>query len=192
MTGIATAARELDFARPIVAPQVADALGGIAVRMTPSFADAVKGIGEMPAFDFAKTLGDIDVASAITPRVIDAMRGLSVPASVTASIAEALRDLPRMPASDLAPRFEAAAAEAVALAEVESVAEVVDGPVTVGWRSLPPAKRRTLALDLAALVVAFVALAAVLNEAVDPRAGAALACAAAVIRIYWRLDGKLD
>jgi len=82
----------------------------------------------------------------------------------------------------------------VALAEIEDVADAVDQSIGLLER-MPPAKRRMLALDVVLLIAAFLMFAG-LSESKgldDPNTtGAALVCAATLMRVYWRLNDKLD
>ena len=113
----------------------------------------------------------------------------------TATVSEALRDLDRNKPSIPSVRFEEAAEEAVALAEVEDVAEIVDERLGE-FEGMSAAQKRMLALDVVFLITAFLTLAAWLSQSPDPKdpeaAGIALACATALVRVYWRLTGKLD
>jgi hypothetical protein len=171
---------------PIVAPQIADSLTGIEQRI----------IASSSTFNFAKTVGDLNAAT-IQPRfaqsVADSLATLGAANAFSAGIADMLRDLSRVFPADLAPRVEEAAGEAVALAEVD-VAEIVDEATRL-LPDMAPAQRM-LAIEVAFLLAAFLTLAAVFAESSDPKnqkvAAAALACAAALVRVFWRVTGKLD
>jgi hypothetical protein len=94
---------------------------------------------------------------------------------------------------NFAPRFEEAAENATALAEVEDVAEIIDAESVVAVGVLSPASKRVLASDVVALIAALLTFSACLFEGGYVQAGAAATAYAAIfVRIYWRLAGKLD
>jgi hypothetical protein len=150
------------------------------------------------AFSFAKTFDGIDVEKIIWPelsKAIESVQGLGLPKSYGATIAEALRARPSVEPGEFTPQVEATAEEAIVLAGDDDVAEIVDDETVVARiAGMSPEKRRALALDVLVLVGACVVLAAWLAQAdlKDPRgAGIALAWAASLIRVYWRLNDKL-
>lgn len=170
---------------PIVAPQIAEALGAIHVGpMASSFAEALTGIDRASTLQFAKIVEEVDFGKMMQPRFDELFRGLSL------SIGTAAMDA--LPRADLTPGVARATEDALALAEVSDVASIVDEAVG-RFESLSPGKRRALALDVAFLAAAclsaYVSLAAA-NKATG--AGSLLAVAATLIRIYWRLIGKVD
>ena len=116
-------------------------------------------------------------------------------ATFTATVSAGLRNLEANKLSTPSARFAKVAVEAVALAEVEGVAEIVDESVRK-VEGMSVARKRMLALDVALLIAAFLTLAAWLSQSPDPKdlkgEAIALACAAALVRLYWRLTGKLD
>jgi hypothetical protein len=181
-----------DLMRPMVAPQIGEALKVFTPQMSPSFAEARKAIDSSFTFQFAKTLEEISATQVIQGRVAESFRALSLPASFTASMATAMRELPRIQRGNLVPKVHEAAKETVALAEVEDVAAVIDESVgLIG--GLSPAQRRNLALDVAVLIGAYVIVVACLAEGGHGKlAGALLAYAAALMRVYWRVTRKLD
>jgi voltage-gated potassium channel Kch len=178
---------ELD-ARPIVAPQIAEAMKGIEVGLPArSFAEAMSGINRASTFNFARTLDDLGLGAVIQPQLGELVRTLEL--SIGATAADALRDLRTI---QFVPSVERAAEEAVALADVADVADVVDEAVG-RFEALTPANRRLLANDVAVLIGALLALAGLLVGSGNMRdAGASIALAAALVRVYWRLTGKLD
>jgi hypothetical protein len=200
MPAMRETAKVFESMRPIVAPriapQIAESLKAISAR-TASLSETFKRI-DPPPFRFAKTLDDLNAAM-IQPRVAESLaetlRTLAVPNIFNTGIADMLRDLPRVAPADLAPRVEEAAEEVVALAEIDDVAEIADESVG-RLEQIPPARRRMLAIDVAVLIAALLALAAHLSASGDVRdpkgVGLTLACVAALVRVYWRLAGKLD
>jgi hypothetical protein len=195
------ALKVLDSFRPIVAPQIvpqlAEVLGRINQQNAASAAAVLQKIGSKP-FSFAKTFDGIDVEKIIWPelsKAIESVQGLGLPKSYGATIAEALRARPSVEPGEFTPQVEATAEEAIVLAGDDDVAEIVDDETVVARiAGMSPEKRRALALDVLVLVGACVVLAAWLAQAdlKDPRgAGIALAWAASLIRVYWRLNDKL-
>jgi hypothetical protein len=181
-----------DLMRPMVAPQIGEALKVFTPQMSPSFAEARKAIDSSLTLQFAKTLEEISATQVIQGRVAESLRALSLPPSFTASMATAMRDLPRIQSGNLLPKVHEAAEETVALAEVEDVAAVIDESVGL-IAGLSPAQRRNLALDVAVLIGAYVIVVACLAEGGHGKlAGALLAYAVALTRVYWRLTRKLD
>jgi hypothetical protein len=191
MAAISQAAKAFEGFRPIVAPQVAEALKSVDMRIAPSFAEAMKAMGPQP-FKFAKALEGVQLGP-ISPAFSESLRTLQLPRPISADFADAIRSLPKVTPTDFAPRVQVAAEEAFALAEVESVAVAVDESVGEIER-MSPEKRRALAIDVAVLIAAFVTLAAWLStgDLRDPKgAGFALAFAASLVRVYWRLTDKI-
>jgi hypothetical protein len=196
MKAVSQASKTFEFVRPLVAPQVAEILKGMDTRIVaPSFAEALKKIQTSPPFNFAKTLEGMS-AAIIQPHVADALATslptLSLPKTASTGIADVLRDLSRVSSGHLAPRAQEAAEEAVALAEVGAVAEIVDESFA-RLRSMSPAQRRILANDVVVLIAAFLVVAGLLAESGYMKgAGAMLAFSSALVRVYWRLTGKVD
>jgi hypothetical protein len=180
---------------PTVAPQIAEALAGFTVPepLPKTVAAAMAaGIDKMRVDLMATTVGG-SYAGAL-PQIAKMLQTIALPKPIGTQIADAIAARPHR-SSELAPRVQASTEEAIALAEVADVAEIVDsaiGPL----ESVSAARAHTLALEVAALVAAFLVLAAYLRqggELDDPKgAGIALAYAAALVRVYWRLVGKLD
>jgi hypothetical protein len=186
------AAQTFQSFEPIVAPQISEALANMTVTV-PS--GTIRAMSQVPAFNFAKTLENVDLSAMTTVRVSESLQTLDI-SQLFKGTAIALRDLPLNVTADLASQFDRTAQEAVALAEVDEVAAGVKGAVGIELENMTPAKRRELALQVVVLIAAFVLLAAWLTQD-DPRnpaegVGRFLTCAAAYIYLYWRLIGKLE
>jgi hypothetical protein len=194
MAAISAAAKAIP--RPIVAPQISEQLGAslkaINAASVGTFAEAVSSVRASQAFDFKKMMGDYSVRGLAESGLLDSLRTLKVSPAFTASVSEMLRDLEPRKLSIPSARFEEIAEEAVALAEVEDVAEIVDEAVGE-LKGMSVAKKRTLALEVLLLIAAFLALAGWLSHDNNLKGEAmALGCAAALVRVYWRLTDKLD
>jgi hypothetical protein len=184
-------ANSFAVARPIVAPQVSEA---VAAAVGAAASSAVGDAHAQLARDLTKVIAPLDLSAVIQPRLAETLRPLSLPPAFMDQIAE-VRDRQRPGPAGLVAAVQKTAEDAVALAEANEVAEVVDAE-SGGLDNLSPRRRRMLALDIAVMIAAFLMLAAWLAESADPRdpkgAGIALACAASLIRVCWRLEGKLD
>jgi hypothetical protein len=187
------AAKTFQSFQPIVAPQISQALSEVQITL-PS--EAFKAMAEVPAFNFAKTLKNLDLSGMTSVGVIESLQTLDISKRFKATAAISLRDLPPAVTADLASQFEKTAQEAVALAEVSEVAAGVEDAVGFELKRMTPGKRRELALDVVALIGAFLLLSAWLtqNDPKNPTEGVGhfLTCAAVYICVYWRLIGKLD
>jgi hypothetical protein len=187
------AARTFQSFQPIVGPQISEALAKITVTV-PS--DGIQVMSDVPAFNFAKALENVDLSAMTDVRIAESLQTLDISKLFKGTAAISLRDLPPAVTADLAAQFDRTAQEAVALAEVDEVAAGIEDAVGAGLRSMTPAKRRELALQVVVLIAAFVLLAAWLtqNDPKNPAEGVGrfLTCAAAYIYVYWRLIGKLD
>jgi hypothetical protein len=187
---ITEAARAFEAARPVVAPQIAQALRGIDMRIAPSFAAAVTGVDSSGAFKFAKAIGAVDMASMMTGGITQSIKGLDLSGMFGSHVAEALRVLPTTFPRDLVPTFEEAAKEAVALAETRGIAEPIDESLGA-LEGLTPAKRRKIASQVLLVIAGFLGLAGLFANHGDMKAtGACLGCAVALIRLYWMLTDK--
>lgn len=176
---------------PQMAPQIAEALAGIVVpKPLPKTVAAAMAIGiDSAALDFTKILG---ASYAALPQITKMLQTINLPTEVWKDAATAIAARPDIRASDFAPRVQAAGEQAVAVAEVEDVAEVIDNAFTE-IAAMPPAKRRALALDVAMLIAALLMLDAFLTQSGNlEAAGVTLGCAAYLVRVHWRLTGKLD
>jgi hypothetical protein len=188
-------AKAFEKFRPVVAPQIAAELSALVVPTGMPSVAAVMAAGlDKVTFNFAKTLsgsyaGSLDEIAKMLPK-------FALPQPVVSQRLEAFETRPHLSPADFAPRLQTATEEAVAIAEVESVAVVIDDAVGEIER-MSPTQARRLALDLAVLVAALLVLAAYLRQGgevvEDPKgAGIAIAYAAALVRVYWRVEGKLD
>jgi hypothetical protein len=97
-------------------------------------------------FNFAKTLSgsyadSLDEITKMLPK-------FDLPQPVVSQMLEAVETRRHLSPADFAPRLQTATEEAVAIAEVESVAEVIDDAVGEIER-MSPTQARQLALDLA-------------------------------------------
>jgi hypothetical protein len=193
-TSIKRAAEMFQSVQP-VAPQISEALSGLQIT-TPT--EASKVMATMPAFNFAKTLEGLDITgmTAGFTSVSELLAEIQLPKAFEWPLNVTLRDLPSTVTADLASQFDRTAEEAVALAEVEEVAEGVEKAVGAGLAHLTPENKRELALDIVLLIGAFSLLAAWLTSDHGKDAGDGigllLTCAATYIRVYWLLIGKLD
>lgn len=185
------AAKTFQSFQPIVAPQIAETLAKMTVT-GPT--EAMKAMAAAPAFNFAKTLENLDISAITGARVAESFQTLDISKIVKASVFN-LRDLPPAVTADIASQFDRRAQEAVALAEVDEVAEGVEEAVGAGLNSLTSAEKHALALDVVLLIAAFLFFSAWLTQKAPEDsgegAGAFLTCAAMYIRVYWRLIGKL-
>lgn len=189
LNALSEIAKPFDAIRTIVAPQITEAFNCVIPTPAPSVAAAYAGI-DMSMFDFAKTF-----STAYTSTFADFANMLprfDLPNPITAQIADAIAAFPELRLADLSRGMEAAAAEAIAVAEVEDVAVVIDDAVGA-FDYATPAQLRIASLDVLMLAAAFLTVAGVLMNSGNMKGGgAALACAACLIRVYWRLMGKLD
>jgi hypothetical protein len=136
------------------------------------------------ALDMTKTLEKLRPV-VMQPTAVEAFQALALPASFGVGIDAALRDSPRVEPAALARRIGEAAGEAVALAETEDVAVVVDQSIG-RVEGMTPARRKMLANDVVLLVAGFLTLAGFARGVNELKvAGAALAFAAALVRVYW-------
>jgi hypothetical protein len=192
MSAIQSAAKAVEGMRPVVAPQIAEELARLTIpNPMPSVAAAFASRLDKTTFNFAKTLGGSysGALPGIAKMLIEVeplVRGMTVAIDTPRTFSPTV----------FTPRVQAAAEEAVAIAEVGDVAEIIDDAVGA-IEPMTPARARLLALDLAVLVAALIILAAYLREGgevvEDPEgAGIALAYAAALVRVSWRVAGKLD
>lgn len=177
--------------QPVVGPQISEALAKMTVTV-PS--GAIQRMAEVPAFNFAKALENVDLSAMTGVRVAESLQTLDI-SKLFKGTAIRLPDLPLNVTGDLASQFDRTAQEAVALAEVDEVAAGVEDAIGVELKSMTPAKKRELALQIVVLIAAFLLLAAWLtqNDPKNPTEGVGrfLTCAAAYIYVYWRLIGKL-
>jgi hypothetical protein len=179
-----------DVFRPIVAPQISEALKGVGTAQAAAFsANAVKSMRTPTSFSFIKT---IEGMNAIQPRLAETIGTLGLPKTFSADVTAALGARSFAGVGDLTPLFTATLADAVALADEDEIVEIVDS-ATLRLDDMSSAERHKLALDVALMVAAFVMLSAYLSEgAYRNAAGAALAAAAELLSVYWRLTRKLD
>ena len=194
-SSIATAAKTLAAFQPIVAPQIAEALGSSKAFDAAVAATRVSIPTPPPSFMFIKTLDDPKFIEAFRPRVVEMLDVLDVSASFRDAVRSANARTTAVP--DFSARLVAAAAETIEVATAgdESGVDPVDDE-SLGWLDqLSPSSRLSLLLDVGALVVAFIFYAAWLvgDDARDPKgAGFALSCAIQLARVYLRLARKLD
>jgi hypothetical protein len=172
--------------QPVIStPQIASALSGVETTQMQSFAQAAASIEAAGAF---KLVPNIEIPEVrFEPSVIEAVKAFNLP-----QLNEALSNIPTVPTVTVAPRSERPLRDAVALAEVEDVAEIIDEAMS-SWETYSPAKRRLVVTDIAAAISAMLLLGGLLNGIGEYKAaGTAIACATALIRLYWRMTGKLD
>jgi hypothetical protein len=179
---------------PIVAPEIADVLAGFNVpEPLPRSVAAALAVGiDKARLDAFTRIVEGNYAGAL-PQIAKMVQALDFPQPVGTQLAEAMTKI-ATPQWRPTPVFVGAAAEqAIAVAEVEDVAEIIDPVVAAEIERMPPARRNALALDTATLVAAFLVAAAALTDSGEMDAAAiTLGCAVALIRLYWRLVGKLD
>lgn len=172
---------------PIVAPQIAAALAPFTPDTRSFLAEANSVLTKSTVFKFSKTLDDVGSAWFFEEnRVGLSLQALRAP-SLAASVTAAMRTVPRVEVSDLAHATE----DAIALAETEDVVAVDDESAEL-TKGLSPAQRRDLAVDVALLIGAYISIVACLakRDYID-LAAALLVYSAVLVRIYWRLMGKL-
>jgi hypothetical protein len=197
LTGVTDAAKTISIF-PSVTPQIAEALNKVSVATFPTSSVAAEALANSPVFGFTKMLDELDLSTVTATQVFDSLQPLNV-SKIFQTATTSVTHLPMTTTADLAADFDRRAEQAVALAEVEEVADIVDSLVGFGPRlkAMTPPQRRALALDVVTLVAAFLLLAAWLTQSSDdprnPATGVAefLACAAMYIRVYWRVIGKL-
>lgn len=185
-------AKALDIARPIVAPQIATELAETFKRIdtrNAAFAEAVKGI-QLPAFQFAKTLDDLKLATRFPTGVAEAFKALQMPPLYSTGIREALAGLPLTGFAGVAAKAAFAVGEAAVIAETPAAVEVADDAL-VDLDDLSPTERRELQKDVADAIVALGTLVAILadNGRIE-LASATLAFLAILVSIYWRVTGS--
>jgi hypothetical protein len=105
---------------PLGASPVAAALAGYKVPppKMPGIAEALAGIDVRPAFRFAKALEDLGTATNMQ-QLAKAVGAFDLPRPFTASVQEALGDLPHNAITDLVSTAEATLAETATLAEID-------------------------------------------------------------------------
>jgi len=182
-TAITSAAAKMQSITPIIpAPQISDALAGMSRQHARTFAEAVAPLRTAQQFDFLKTLPQMTIG----PSVIDAVRVFNLPPALSA----ALDDVPPVSLASVARETEDAAADAVALAE--DLAQIIDEALE-RMDTDEAASRRIVATEVAAAISAFLILAGILYHVGQFKAaGVAIGCVATLVRVYWRLTGKLD
>jgi hypothetical protein len=189
-------ARAFEDARPVVAPQIAAALGAVDTHTRPyaSAAEAVKNIGALPAFKFAKSIDSTALASVMSGGISDSIKNLDLSEILGSNFANSTSAFPSTVPPSFIASFEEATREAVAMAETEAIADPVDESIaeSVGWiDGLTPARRRKLISEALYAIAALLAIAGWLSGS-DETAAAGLFLGAAVtlIRLYWALVDK--
>jgi hypothetical protein len=186
-------AQAIGAVRPIVAPQIAEVLASMnSIATSPTYAGVLK-TAELAAFNFSKVLADVEIPKLTGRQWAETIKTLQLSADTRSQLAAAVASMPSRPVAVTAARVSEAVADAVAIAEVEDVAEVVDASVG-RFESMSARERRAFALDVAVLIAALVMLSATLRagDAANVKAaGAALAAAVQLVRVYWRLTDKL-
>ena len=144
------------------------------------------------SFNFAKTLDDLDTSKVIGTQFAESLKTMQLSEVARKQIAEAIGTMPRFPTAVTSSGVATVATDAVALAEVDDVAVIVDDAIG-SLADMTPEVRRTLALDVALLIGAAIVLASWLQvNAKDPKAvGAAIVFAVTLVRVYWRVTDKL-
>jgi hypothetical protein len=174
----------------LVAPEISEALNKVPITPSAPFKAVA---GEIPVFTFASALKDVDLSAFAGLNFAESFKGLDL-APFTKGFYSI--ELPASVTADLASQFDRITHDAVALAEVDVVAESVEDIVGVQLEALTPAKKRALALDVVILIAAFLLFAAWATQdgSHDPKAGAGtfLTVAAMYIRVYWQLIGRLE
>jgi hypothetical protein len=162
-------ARAFEDARPIVAPQIAEALGAIDTHTRPygSAAEAVKNIGALPAFNFAKSIDSTALTSVMSGGISESLKNVNVSDPLGSTFANSITALPSALPPSFIPRFEEATREAVAMAETEAIADPADASIeeSLGWiEGLTPARRRALVSEALYAIVVFLAIAGLLSS----------------------------
>jgi hypothetical protein len=183
---IKAAAASLSYP-PIVAPQIAEALGAIEPLVSPSLAEALKMNSAIApaAFDVSKTLLATGMA-ANQSGIFEAIKTLEL-----SSFVGSFSALPSALPDDFGADLEQRAEEVITLAEVQEVAAVVDSELRP-LAGLSATQQRAPALDVVLLIAALLVLYATAKADDVKLAAAALTTAAALVRVYWRLTGKLE
>ena len=133
--------------KPVVAAQLAQALATVPIMSAPSFKAVT---GEIPALDFTHALAELDLSRLTGTAFLRSFEPLHLPAVNAAGVGGATA-LPVTVEPELATEFDQTAHDAIALAEVDALAQEVDA-FGVDFEAMTPRERRQLALDVAVLI----------------------------------------